>query len=945
MTPAHGQVEVLLSPPVPVQEPAPQPLSDGSLPNPQSIQQLAEGLKWIVWNESSRGPLLAVGSDTTPPYQPKRENPLEPWRPPDPLSPPEYRKGWRVETIATYFGRKVNRVGSLSVLAPTLMTVLNTHLPDKSTVDPFAHLHSYEKMQLFESSLTEDQWRKMATDEGLGAADLDAEQRDLFLGLIPENSQLSKTVQRARWAEGVNLTDLTDLDPVNRQGKLSSAQRMGARLRINRSVHLWLPDAENGNVYGAWVPEHAEGTETWALNNPGDWMNRAEAYGVPLTEDVPAKQKPSDLDYASPDLDVEIVLGQAKNIGELIKRVSDATHLELFADGRLNGLTLWTNAEDDETVRAGDLLRALSLAVTGTYRRVGPAYVLTDDLEGIGTRRARIQEWVDSLNRIQNKSTQDLWRRLQKMNVASFVQYAPGDDLTLNDTLNAKLEQQQQAQRSGEYQPPLLSTSDLPARMQKLVQSAVRAHDQDGLNNPEQHFVASDMVHVQIEVKTSLIIPGIGAVDFQMGGMNLDAMRTTPREHRTSSGRSADLPVILPENMATGGVLLLTPEKQEDVDLAIDTVRQVGFRQLWVYLPTDPIQGKELLTAAIKAGKERHIPVYAVLRLMQIPRTKEKTDKTLITILGETSSEYVTRKTAETEAYPGQMDALRNREDWLNPADPATLPFLKQRILQIAAIPGLAGVVLCDIAVPGYEHPGTNNGFDWSPFPTGELGYSLENRLGLLREAGYDPIDIPVSSGYSPGVSNINLPFFTDRQQTWIRKPNGEWGPDDKLVTPNMSWAAYRFKKSQKLMADLYKAVRDEKPDLQLFASSLGTTWNNNSYFLWDAPEKILAGVPLSPESPNHSPTNNTITPTKQLLRIDCSAVVSAIRFYTTEENITEQILFNRNVNQMLDWRDINRMGQKWDGFVLDFSNTPVKDMMPLVLAGIQPSGNQTAEK
>ena len=41
-----------------------------------------------------------------------------------------------------------------------------------------------------------------------------------------------------------------------------------------------------------------------------------------------------------------------------------------------------------------DLLRALAFCVTGTYRKLGPAYVLTDDLQGTVSRRAILARFV-----------------------------------------------------------------------------------------------------------------------------------------------------------------------------------------------------------------------------------------------------------------------------------------------------------------------------------------------------------------------------------------------------------------------------------------------------------------------------------------------------------------------------------------------------------------------
>lgn len=57
----------------------------------------------------------------------------------------------------------------------------------------------------------------------------------------------------------------------------------------------------------------------------------------------------------------------------------------------MSDLPLWVKGR---SARAGDALKALCLALNATFRKVGPAYVLTDDLLSYGARRAVLAEWL-----------------------------------------------------------------------------------------------------------------------------------------------------------------------------------------------------------------------------------------------------------------------------------------------------------------------------------------------------------------------------------------------------------------------------------------------------------------------------------------------------------------------------------------------------------------------
>ncbi|MDX1932086.1 MAG: hypothetical protein SFU56_05745 [Capsulimonadales bacterium] len=920
---------------VSVQEAGPRGAVPKGWPDPGRIGTLKDGLNHVIRRSLRRGPMLVLGAEKTAPYQPTRDASDETWRPPTPLPPPESKEGWRLDVLAAHFGRKVTRVGSLTALTPTTMTILNTRLP--ADVDPMANLQSWDRMQLFQASLTEEQWRKMGTEQGLGLADMDQEQKELFLGMIPEKATLSRQRQATRWTEGIDLAEVKGLAPENRQGKLTAAQRMGARLRMNRTIRMWLPDAENGNTYAAWVPERPENTQYWSLSQSGDTIRRGEVFGVKVVAEVPARSKPSQLRYDLSDFDIDIAIGNAKTVGELVRRIAEVTGKEIRADARVSGLSVQWAAGEGDTVRAGDLLRALALAVTGTYRQVGTAYILTDDIEGIGARQARIREWAQQLMLARNLRMRDFWKRLRKMQPGRFIRYASGDPMAPDAKLAEKLEQQREVQRIP-YRPLMVPAEELGPALKKQVDLAVKAHEENIRDNPQQRPVAAHLVQVQIETRTTLLLPGIGPVEFQMGGMGIDSMLPPPKQTLLSSGRSADLPFEPPTGMSVGGVLLFEPTADEDIPAAVDLAFQRGFRQLWVSLPLDPLAGRKQLEAVITEAKKRNLPVYAVLRLMQKPRT-EKNAFTPVNILGETYGEWAARKERTPDVYPGEKETIRRSGEWFDPSDPATLPQLKRRILEIAATPGLAGIALRDIATPGFRTASRpNRGYEYVPESAADLGYSLTNRVALLREADTDPIDIITGQyGVPGGDTNINLPFFAEEQMRWVRKPNGEWGPDEKLVTARMRWNDFRFKITEKLLTDLHKAVIDEKPDIRLLSMPFGEEWEGNWFVSWAKGDSL----PRSTREENPDPTKGLNMAGTVLLTVDITTQLLMSEFFEGEMPV--QIRLNRHLNQSLEWRKESQ--QRMDGFILDVTGGSIRKVAPLLLAGIVPPGSRTAEK
>jgi len=109
-------------------------------------------------------------------------------------------------------------------------------------------------------------------------------------------------------------------------------------------------------------------------------------YAWPWTTVRPPAQvantlKQSDLDYSQASLDSPVSLSGTLSLKELIEKLARSTGLTLCPSPGSDQAPLYISAKE---VRAGSLLKAISLATTGTWRRVGESYVFVFDRAGIG---------------------------------------------------------------------------------------------------------------------------------------------------------------------------------------------------------------------------------------------------------------------------------------------------------------------------------------------------------------------------------------------------------------------------------------------------------------------------------------------------------------------------------------------------------------------------------
>ncbi len=750
-------------------------------------------------------------------------------KPPVPLVPS--RNGHiPLRDVAAAFDRKIMRLGTVTVLVPPTMTVLNTKpgKPDLTT-----GLAREERLRLFQSLLTASQWRLLGSASGIGLNDLRTDdQRALFQSLLPQPFQVRKAISGR---------EFENEKPV----ALSAAERAGVRLRLNRVVAFWLPSANRVNHVvkhetGVFGPSGVEGH--YVFSEPA--APAAGTYGVALTQEAPNRLKPGHLPFDTPALASTVSLADAATVGDMVKRVGQAARLELHADARLATLPVWTRGE---SARAGDVLEALCLAVTGTFRRLDaagnapPAFVLTDDIEGIGTRSARLYEWLTDAAAKVREMREEADARIAAAQPLQYIGFAPDYPMALGPELAREVVP---SFSRGDGKKYAASPADLPPVYRTVIGEAVAAINQIDREHQEEsrdwpsYAVRGDRVWLEGKLLLSFIVPGIGPAGDS--GFSGGGTRAAPLRPANSAAEPAPLPALL-ASFASRAAYVAPKSAEEAVRAATEAHRR-GLTHLWVEVPPSG-GGDTYLSAAVRAGKENKVSVLAVLPLLLTPpapdASPESQDRN---IFGETGSAYAARSAASpaTGIFAWQKEAFLRPGDWLRPDAPAVSAALKQRITELAAAPGLAGLVLRDTAAPGYT------GSDY--YPTGrEFGYTPEARIAFLRQHGVDPVDLRTRGGLSG--ADVTLPFFSPRPRSHrigsndgvgsfvIIQGSGGFGGDDSLL---QAWDAFRRQANAALMRELFTAARAAKPDLPLLIDDRShPRLNPGWYGEWIAPDRL----------------------------------------------------------------------------------------------------------
>ncbi|MES2465127.1 MAG: hypothetical protein V4671_31560 [Armatimonadota bacterium] len=856
---------------LPAQTPQIQPSSAQTLP------PLREALSRVSYDAEKSGPLLVVAPST-------RQR-----------LPGDWNTAPSLRGLANAFDARLIRLGSVTILAPRQITTLIGQPPKPSLLKG---LSPSQSLSLLLAMLTEDQWQKLGSENGIGFADLREEQKPLLDALIPGNL----SVQRMKTVPHPEKPSQAIYEPV---GEPKSGNRGDARLRFNRRLFFWYESAVNRGRFTTSMsaPSPRFGDEFWRLEPSGkppkapQEDTRIAAYGALLVPTVANAMKPGQLSFDTPALAAGIPLAASSDsggatdetLGSLIDRLRAATRLDLRADRRLRSLPVYVRAVPGQTARASDVLQALCWGVGGTFRRIDSrgqqaVFLLTEDVQGIGTRHARITEWAEQAARERRALLDNALKTASALNPLRFIGFAGDDPYAVSSDLSAKIENS----RNGF----LADVADLPKGVQDRVSREAAGYASDG------EPMRTDRVRIEATERLTLVLPGIGAVTdgppydsfalaIQEGNLRgslrslipAEATEAEPLPSRTArpvtpAGKRP--PIVLPTYFKRRVLLISAGSSPETAVQIVRAARSRGFTEVWLQIPNIPkvpnipTKGqtggnsgignngignsgtdKEALAetlaetlafvaAAVRAGKAANIPVGASLSLLQpfpfwqasVKGVPGHTSDSEVerNLLGETAAEFVARLERESPS-PSANDRWERLwyGGWRKPEETT----VRQAVASIARIPGLSGLLIRAATPPGYSvKPPYQN----PTLASGEMGYTTALRRAFLDKEGVDPLDIPEQFRGGAGIM-LNLPFFPLELTPDI---SGDASLSAAgLATWGALWDTFRQEQNRRSLTALWDSVRADHASLPLYLGQPSFAANRSTrawYQSWDAP-------------------------------------------------------------------------------------------------------------
>lgn len=660
--------------------------------------------------------------------------------------------------IAGTFGGMTHSFGDVTALAPVSMIVLNTQ-PDTPNI--LADINPFSAVNILAASLDDKQWQALTSEHGLGLADLTGDtQRSLFEALFPGHrlwvGSEDPALKSAPPEQRADVRDVSD-------------QIDTTRIRMGQAARLRLHDTQGKTIYfGADRPDAAQRLHTWRPKSPPPLTR----YGVLLKEAVPNILKPSDLDWDKRALQVPVPAAGLKTVGELVTRIGQKTGTELYADPHYAAQTL-TVIGTASAAPAADWLRALCVCVTGTFRKVGPAYVLTDDLVGVGVRRTQISEWEDAGAAVKDRVREQAGSAMLHRRIGS-ARTLPkfGDPLAITPDEMKLLPDDPLIPGLPQSINVPLPFSQLSPAQQGWMRQMAAGYDEKlhtGAAGLETDRTEADLTHdaeMQVYYQVQLLVPSESRpVDttlsfplfelYAPSSAELLALEEAKAAQGQQTGASALPPAPPLSGLLHGGrcrAVRGRPRSAAEVDALVTAMQTLGLNQLWLDVFSDGVDhsqaagvhGPDIISEALTRTHGTGITVYADLSLLAWGDAPPQ-DVRDLTITGLDSRAEAVRANAVEPSTAiddaGKPIPFTAPPVQVSPTSRTVQQTLLALVQSLAARPGLAGFVWEDAK------------------PSDATGYTQNMRLAFLRTYHADPLDI--SAGITVGADTL-LPLFND---------------------------------------------------------------------------------------------------------------------------------------------------------------------------------------
>ena len=474
-----------------------------------------------------------------------------------------------------------------------------------------------------------------------------------------------------------------------------------------------------------------------------------QTHGLVGAKVVANDEKDSDLNTRVAWLAKDVALANGASVGSLVAAVRSATGMEIYPDARISGFPVEIVGDH---AAAGDLLQALALSVSGTYRRVGPAYVLAPDEEGQATRGARAQAtavlgWLQIQHKIAD------WR----------VQIKSGGlldqlDFLSDDVFGGAAFLRAHGLSTSAYDDPGWHPS---ASMNPVMHEAIPVVSAtQPIVQPGQTWLPNDALRDQVHYHVSIGYRFVMPDDTPLGSQSLDI--------DSGSLTTGGAPVNPPKLPMDGNKLTLgsAAGSRSDDPAAVgqfcSLAKAHGFHRVWI-----ETREPKAVAAALDSG----LAVDLVVRpWAMLPGEVGETD---VNVFGQAGGDL--------NLIPLARMNFPYHQTWtfttsFSPADP-DLSGHWVRLAPLLSTRGIRRLILMDAIPGGYAHaedsdydrirtgPVTFNGAqvlkslrDLAP-TVYEFGYTTLLRTAALRKFGIDPIDLEHPFRRS---SLAAIPFFEE---------------------------------------------------------------------------------------------------------------------------------------------------------------------------------------
>lgn len=760
------------------------------------------------------------------------------------------------DSIAAAYGRIAAWHGHVLALAPPTMTVLNT---DPALADlPLSELASQHPVPFLIGSLTEDQLRQMAAG-GLAFGDLTPDQQGLLKDMLPHPFEIvPKAVQEVSinmeslQKQGMSQEEIGDKikaanSEYEAQTKTVPEDTLSSQIRLHGFLATDFSfDSPEGAGIGVRTSDDGfQTTGAYRLARGGrtelftTGANKVQSY---LRSETPNAPKGGDLEWNRRDLARVVSLQGVKTVDELVARLARATRLELYADAHYGPEPLLVVGDLKARQPAGDVMQALGLCVCGTWRQVGPAFVLTDDVQGLGARQQFLREMVQTWSNRLTTASESVGARLRDADWMHVLRFSDGDVGALSPEQLEAIARKKQTYGH-------LAWKDLPAPLQAALRGQLTRHfDENNMasfertgNTVARALKPDSEVDVGLQLRLAVSLPGTGAMTLG------DPYRVQmPREAPSGAAGDTSAPAnsIALDKPLRG--VLCAPRSAEEARAVVARLPKMGLNALFLdvftggrtYFPNAALppapEKAGVLQAALDAAKPLHIPVYAVLDTLcwrkdgasPHPMPWPAGFAEDLTVAGEVPDQAVQRQ-IEAHSLRSDLDreyvmADAGTKGWVSPLDPKVRALLPALVGALAGVKGLAGLAFQDTATLGYR------GLDYEYDDEGiSLGYVLANRLSYLRTTHTDPIDLSAGSD--------SLQLFLPSEGWSIRfevaLPTFAGARDD-----GTAWTKYRSDGDRDLLTGCFAVARAAAPFLPLFMRErqAGVTFDP-----WTDPHKL----------------------------------------------------------------------------------------------------------